>query len=1034
MRTLADKLVIKIDGDDSGFKKSLSGIGGAAKKGIGVIGRGFAVAGAAGVAAFAATTTAAVKSYSEFEQLSGGAKKIFDEIDYSQIEKDAQEAYRTMGMSANEYLGVMTTVGANFASTLGDAKGYEVAKQGMQAISDFASGTGRSVDELSEKYQMITKSTSSYQSIADQFAGILPATSADFLEQAQAAGFLSESYTKLTDVPMAEYQEAVTQMLSKGVDALGLTNNTAMEASTTLSGSFAMMKASWQNLLTGMADPTQDFDVLLQNFISSLGTFAGNLFPVVQTAAQGVLQMVQGLLPQLSSMIAEMLPMVVEGAAGIVSGIVDVLPQIMNAITGLLPQVLTAFTQTITQISAALPAMIQSFVAALPTIIPTLIDAIVAMMLFLPTAIPQIIQPIIDSLPMIITSISAALIANLPILIQGAIQLVVALVAALPQIIMALLQAMGGIAAQIGQALFTALPGPIQNAFSAAFDTIKVVWDLVSPYFEMVWNNIKAIFSVVGAVLGGFFEVAWTAIQAVWDVVCSYFAAIWDTIAGIFSVVGAVLSGNFSDAWEAIKSIVGSWVAYFQSIWNGIVSVFSAVVSWFGSIFSAAWEAIKSVWNNVTTFFTQVWQNIKNVFSNAVSSMGTIGRNIVEGLGNGISNATSWLIGKIKSLCSNALDAIKSFFGIASPAKKMIPIGEYIVQGIAIGIRLTATTIKDAMNKINETILRSDMERNLAKAKTREEMEKIIDESNLNILENEREYLIQSQLLKDSELEADKERLEILKENADAEKEIYASLNDYIEERKEDYIDSLEDIKDAQKDFADDLKTDLYESFKTNSVVIDGRMVEFDDKVEDIKLTNWDKENKRLARYKDILTGTTDRLKEIFGTDTESFKEILEEIRSDDELLSLLNEASDEALLKWVQGYQENKRLRKDIANDSFADNELAELKKFFEDEFGLLPDTFFALGEESAQNFAEKFIAGIKSCVAQAQNVVTQTMQSMFPTAALAGVAGVGAGNISNTSYSATYVIQAQEGESLLSSINKLKDYETYNKASGGW
>lgn len=238
--------------------------------------KGVAVAGAG---AFVAVGTAAIKTYADFEQLSGGVQKIFDEIDYATIEKDAQEAFKTMQMSANQYLEVMTTVGANFASTLGDAKGYEVAKQGMKAITDFATGTGRSVDELSQKYQMITKSTSSYQSIADQFAGILPATSAGFLEQAQAAGFLSDSYTKLTEVPMAEYQEAVTQMLTKGVDALGLTNNAANEASTTLSGSFSMLQGSWNNLLVAFANPEQDLNLAIDDFKDSLSAVADNLLP-----------------------------------------------------------------------------------------------------------------------------------------------------------------------------------------------------------------------------------------------------------------------------------------------------------------------------------------------------------------------------------------------------------------------------------------------------------------------------------------------------------------------------------------------------------------------------------------------------------------------------------------------------------------------------------------------------------------------------------------------------------------------------------
>ena len=238
--------------------------------------KGVAVAGAG---AFVAVGTAAITTYADFEQLSGGVQKIFDEIDYATIERDAQEAFKTMQMSANQYLEVMTTVGANFASTLGDAKGYEVAKQGMKAITDFATGTGRSVDELSQKYQMITKSTSSYQSIADQFAGILPATSAGFLEQAQAAGFLSDSYTKLTEVPMAEYQEAVTQMLTKGVDALGLTNNAANEASTTLSGSFSMLQGSWNNLLVAFANPEQDLNLAIDDFMDSLSAVADNLLP-----------------------------------------------------------------------------------------------------------------------------------------------------------------------------------------------------------------------------------------------------------------------------------------------------------------------------------------------------------------------------------------------------------------------------------------------------------------------------------------------------------------------------------------------------------------------------------------------------------------------------------------------------------------------------------------------------------------------------------------------------------------------------------
>lgn len=217
-------------------------------------------------------------NFMDFEQLSGGAQKIFDEIDYSKIQADASDAFRNMGMSVNEYLEAINQTGATFAQTMGDAKGYETAKAGMQAISDYASGTGKSVDELNEKYAMITRSTGSYQSIADQFSGILPATSADFLEQAQAAGLLSSEYEKLTEVPVAEYQEAVTQMLGKGVDALGLTENTAHEASETLSGSFSAASAAWDNMLTAIGDGGADIDMkkTADDLVTSLGDAISN--------------------------------------------------------------------------------------------------------------------------------------------------------------------------------------------------------------------------------------------------------------------------------------------------------------------------------------------------------------------------------------------------------------------------------------------------------------------------------------------------------------------------------------------------------------------------------------------------------------------------------------------------------------------------------------------------------------------------------------------------------------------------------------
>lgn len=242
----------------------------------------FAAAGAVAAAtAIGAVIKKSVESYAEYEQLVGGVEKIFDQANQAQILNDANEAYKNLNMSANEYLTSINKTGATFAMTMGDQKGYDTAKKGMQAIADYASGTGANLELLNEKYGMITRSASTYQSIADQFAGILPATSDDFLEQAQAAGFLSDEYKKLTDVPIAEYQQAVTDMLEMGVDNMGLLGNTVTESTETISGSLAMTKSAWSNFVTGLADENANVEELTQNLVTSITAVAQNIIPVL---------------------------------------------------------------------------------------------------------------------------------------------------------------------------------------------------------------------------------------------------------------------------------------------------------------------------------------------------------------------------------------------------------------------------------------------------------------------------------------------------------------------------------------------------------------------------------------------------------------------------------------------------------------------------------------------------------------------------------------------------------------------------------
>ena len=364
---------------------------------------------------------------------------------------------------------------------MGDEAGYEAAKTGLKAISDYASGTGKNVDELSQKFTLIARSTSSYQSIADQFSGILPATSAAFLEQAQAAGILSDSYTQLTEVPIDEYQSAVSQMLEQGVKDLGLYNNTMDESFSTLSGSLSMAKAAWSNLVTGIADDQADIDTLMGNFIDSVKAVTKQIAPVVGTALNGIGKLIKEVVPvamqYIPQIIGEFLPTIGEAAIGIVTSIgtaiFDNIDQILEWGQQMLDTLLDGINNNTGNIASVVTQVITTFgnfiLENLPEIIMAGLNILIAL-----------VQGIVNSIPELATAATKAIIELAAYLISAE---------NLEKII------------SLGADLINALSEGIEN----------VVEELVSVGEEVV-ESIKS------------------GISSAWDGLTSWFNNLWDSL------------------------------------------------------------------------------------------------------------------------------------------------------------------------------------------------------------------------------------------------------------------------------------------------------------------------------------------------------------------------------------------------------------------------------------------------------------------------------------------------------------------------
>ena len=446
----------------------------------------------------------AIMGGSELEQLKGGVQKIFDEMDTSKIMADAANAYKDFNMSADKYLSKINDVGAAFAATMGDEKGYSVAKTGLQAIADYASGTGKDVAALSEKFTMITRSTSSYQSIADQFSGILPATSANFLEQAQAAGFLSGEYKALTEVPIAEYQDAVSQMLKKGTAELGLAGNTAAETATTFAGSLAAMKASYSNFLGTLATG-EDVGPSLNALGETVYTFlVGNLLPMVgnilaslpEVLSNALSMAVRGLNIAANNADA-ILQMGTDFVIGIGTSIITAAPYLLEAAFNLVTAFGTAIVttdwaqlanDTITNLRGSLDIAAGEILGTDGDIVGSMLSAINA-------GLPDILAKGGEMVANLVTGVFGAL----PSLVESALSLCVSfvgmIVSHLPTILSTgktvLMSVVEGIRmnlpqvlASAGEAVGTMLQGIIQNLPNILVAGVELVYSLIAGIWD----------------------------------------------------------------------------------------------------------------------------------------------------------------------------------------------------------------------------------------------------------------------------------------------------------------------------------------------------------------------------------------------------------------------------------------------------------------------------------------------------------------------------------------------------------------------
>lgn len=526
---IAGQIEYQITVDTSGLTKGLndakkktnsfaSNVGGIAKTAGKALG-GAVVAGAvASASAIAKLAGSAITAYADFEQLTGGVETLFkDSAD--EIFKYADQAYKTAGLSANQYMEQAMSFSASLLQSLeGDTlKASKITDMAIQDMADNMNKMGSSMESIQNAYQGFAKGNYTMLDNLKLGYGGTKGEMERLLADATKLTGVKYSIDNLNDV-----FEAIHAIQTE----IGITGTTAKEAMDTISGSANMLKSAWKNLMVGIADDNADFDKLMDNLSESFIAFTKNIVPRVTTAIRGAVKVIVAIVPELAKMIPdlikELLPALIEGIKALLSALVEMLPDLVNVVVEQLPIFIEAIMQIIQGIIDNLPTIIDALMQLIlgivkiltsPEFLKMLLKAGITLLMALVNAIPDIIIALINALPDIIMNIVDFLTdpENIMLIVKAGVELFMGLVKAIPRILQALFEAFGKLFGELwnrmaeffknfGANFGKALKGVFVWAFNGVMDFVEGVLNVP---IDVLNFFIGAISALLEAVSGG---------------------------------------------------------------------------------------------------------------------------------------------------------------------------------------------------------------------------------------------------------------------------------------------------------------------------------------------------------------------------------------------------------------------------------------------------------------------------------------------------------------------------------------------------
>ena len=592
-------------------------------------------------------TKSAVGHYAEYEQLVGGVETLFKDSSGKLIGY-AEKAYKTAGMSSNQYMNTATSFAASLIQGLGGdtAKAVELTNLAITDMSDNANKMGTDIGSIQDAYQGFAKQN---YTMLDNLKLGYGGTQSEMIRLINDSGILGEKIDSLDNVTFDQMIEAI----HKVQDNLGITGTTALEAGTTISGSWSSVQALFENILTKVGSklaPT------VMGFLQQLSDWMETIdWDAFATSVGDALQRVFDWIQKID--FTTFFEKGMDGVTEFIEGLGDFATKAIEVIGN-----------------------IQSFIDILITLSPIILGVVTTLGSL---AVAFKIGEIIDNVKTALIGLFAAMSAN-PIVA------VIAIIAGLVVALVTLWNTNDGFREAVTNAwekikevfgtvidaikgFFSGLVEKVQTAWESVKEAVTNVFTAIADTVSAVWETIKNVITVgimlIGSIIDAAFQIITLPWRFIWENCKEYIISAWNYIKDTVSSALNIISSVISDAWNTVSSfltyILSNIKNKFVSDWNAIKSVVSNVLLVISltvtSVMNSIWSVVSSILNVIKSVFSSAWNGIKSVVSSAVNNIKSV---VSSGL-NGAKSTVTGVLNSIRSAFSSVWDGCKNIVGNA---------------------------------------------------------------------------------------------------------------------------------------------------------------------------------------------------------------------------------------------------------------------------------------------------------------------------------------------------------------------------------